>query len=56
MSAETQPNPAPPEGDAPEDDFYMENGFVVFTAGYLRRRGYCCENNCRHCPYREPLL
>lgn len=32
-------------------DFYMERGYVVFTASYLRRRGYCCESGCRHCPY-----
>jgi hypothetical protein len=27
---------------------------MVFTAAYLRRRGYCCDNQCRHCPWREP--
>ncbi len=32
-------------------DFYFENGLLVFTAAYLRRRGYCCGSNCRHCPY-----
>lgn len=32
-------------------DFYLENGAVVFTGDYLRRRGYCCGSGCRHCPY-----
>jgi Family of unknown function (DUF5522) len=32
-------------------DYYVEKGFVVFTAHYLRNRGYCCESGCRHCPY-----
>ena len=32
-------------------DYYFEKGFVVFTAHYLRNRGYCCESGCRHCPY-----
>ena len=32
-------------------DYYVENGFVVFTAHYLTNRGYCCESGCRHCPY-----
>jgi len=32
-------------------DYYLENGFVVFTAHYLSNRGYCCESGCRHCPY-----
>ncbi len=34
-----------------EEDYYYENGFVVFTEQYLLKRGYCCENGCRHCPY-----
>ena len=32
-------------------DYYLENGVMVFTASYLERRGYCCGNGCRHCPY-----
>ena len=32
-------------------DFYIENGFYVFTAHYLRMRGFCCRSGCRHCPY-----
>jgi hypothetical protein len=34
-------------------DYYMENGFMVFTAAYLLKRGYCCHHGCRHCPYGE---
>ena len=33
------------------DDFYIENGLMVFTAAFLKNRGYCCESGCRHCPY-----
>jgi len=40
--------PAPVEGE----DFYREGAYVVFTARYHLRRGYCCESRCRHCPYR----
>jgi iron complex transport system substrate-binding protein len=32
-------------------DYYVENGAMVFTDSYLFRRGYCCDNGCRHCPY-----
>lgn len=32
-------------------DFYVEDGSYVFTAQYLLRRGFCCGNGCRHCPY-----
>jgi hypothetical protein len=34
-------------------DFYFENGLMVLTAHYLRKRGYCCGNGCRHCPYEK---
>ena len=35
------------------DEFYYENGFMVLTEKFLRERGYCCDNSCRHCPYGE---
>ena len=34
-------------------DYYFENGLMVLTAHFLKKRGYCCENSCRHCPYKE---
>ena len=33
------------------EDFYIENGYYVFTEVFLLKRGYCCKNGCRHCPY-----
>jgi len=40
------------KGSLEEDkDYYVERGAMVFTASYLKRRGYCCGNGCRHCPY-----
>lgn len=27
------------------------SGLFVMTADYLRGRGWCCGNGCRHCPY-----
>ena len=32
-------------------DYYIENGLIVFSEWYLIKRGYCCDNDCRHCPY-----
>jgi hypothetical protein len=34
-------------------DTYVDprSGSTVLTAGYLARRGHCCESGCRHCPY-----
>jgi hypothetical protein len=40
----------------PDGDSYIDpvTGFMVFTARYLARRGFCCGNGCRHCPYDPP--
>lgn len=32
-------------------DFYMENGLMVLTSWFHLKRGECCGNACRHCPY-----
>ena len=32
-------------------DFYVENGLYIFTTWHHLKRGYCCSNDCRHCPY-----
>jgi len=33
-------------------DFYLnEQGYRVFTDTYLLKRGFCCKNGCKHCPY-----
>lgn len=33
------------------ENYYMENGYRVLTEKFLVNRGWCCSNNCRHCPY-----
>ena len=33
------------------EDFYWDGPYLVFTAAYHLRRGYCCNSGCRHCPY-----
>ena len=59
LVAESEPNSGTPqtkpasEALAPEH-FYMEGPYLVFTAAYHIARGYCCNSDCRHCPYREP--
>jgi len=33
-------------------DFYWDkSGLMILTKDYLLKRGSCCENGCRHCPY-----
>lgn len=28
-----------------------EDGNLVFTAHYLKKRGHCCQSGCKNCPY-----
>jgi hypothetical protein len=32
-------------------DFYFEDGKVVMTESYHIKRGSCCGNGCKNCPY-----
>ncbi len=32
-------------------DYYIENGFWVFSEWSHLKRGTCCGSACRHCPY-----
>lgn len=33
-------------------DYYLnEAGLMVFTEWFHLRKGYCCRNDCLHCPY-----
>ncbi|MEM8894962.1 MAG: DUF5522 domain-containing protein [Bacteroidota bacterium] len=38
-------------GLAEDEYYYNEEGFLVFTAKYHLKRGYCCKSGCKHCPY-----
>ena len=38
----------------PLEDFYWENGNMVMTEEYHKKRGSCCGGGCRHCPF-SPL-
>jgi hypothetical protein len=56
---EESPRPTPKPGEAPfadqplePGDYYMEGPYMVFTTAYHLRRGYCCNSDCRHCPYK----
>jgi hypothetical protein len=35
-----------------EDFYFNEQGLMVFTESYHLKRGYCCKNKCRHCPWK----
>jgi hypothetical protein len=33
------------------DFYYNERGLMVFTESYHLKKGICCGNGCKHCPY-----
>lgn len=49
MSKRPTVSPLPPP--LKDGDFYLENGFMVFTKEYHLKRGFCCKSGCRHCPW-----
>jgi hypothetical protein len=44
--------PPQPAAELAPEDFYFDGPYLVFTEIYHRKRGYCCNSDCRHCPYR----
>lgn len=51
MADENKSGSSTPPPLKENEDFYWENGFMVFTEAYHKKRGYCCQSGCRHCPY-----
>jgi hypothetical protein len=43
---------AEPAAALDPEDFYYEGPYMVFTAAYHLKRGFCCNSDCRHCPYK----
>lgn len=40
------------ENKTDNNDYYFnEEGLLVMTEAYHIKRGYCCGNACKHCPY-----
>jgi len=38
--------------DMESSDYYLsDDGYIVFTEKHHLKRGYCCKNSCKHCPY-----
>ena len=37
-----------------KDEYYHSSeGYVIFTEKYHLKKGYCFNNNCKHCPYKK---
>jgi hypothetical protein len=50
--SQTSKNADPDTAELSSEDFYFEGAYMVFTAAYHLKRGYCCNSDCRHCPYK----
>jgi len=39
-------------------DYYIDekSGLMVLTSLFLQKRGYCCKNFCKNCPYDPPHI
>lgn len=33
------------------DTYSLADGRIVFTEAFHLKRGFCCGNGCRHCPF-----
>jgi hypothetical protein len=53
MKSEMKPEKnTKPEKFVEGKDYVFENGLMILTAHFLLKRGYCCNNGCRNCPYK----
>lgn len=34
-----------------EDYYFNDEGLMVMTEAYLKKKGHCCQSGCMHCPY-----
>lgn len=34
-----------------EDFYYNDEGYIVLTEKFHLKKGFCCGNGCKHCPY-----
>ncbi len=37
-------------------DYTMQNNYMVFSRWFFLKRGTCCKNNCKNCPFKNTKL
>lgn len=37
------------------EHYTNENGYIVLTEKFHLKRGRCCGNICKHCPYKKQI-
>ena len=48
-----QSTDAQTSGELAPEDFYFDGPYLVFTSAYHLKRGFCCNSDCRHCPFKD---
>jgi hypothetical protein len=48
---ENNPGAKQPLPELGPEDCYLDGPYLVFTAAFHLKRGFCCGSGCRHCPY-----
>ncbi|MDQ2833854.1 MAG: DUF5522 domain-containing protein [Acidobacteriota bacterium] len=59
MADENHSDPIRPTNELEEllpEDFYYDGPYLVFTAAFHLKRGFCCNSGCRHCPYSDSSI
>jgi hypothetical protein len=46
-----EPGATQPLPELEAEDCYLDGPYLVFTAAFHLKRGFCCGSGCRHCPY-----
>src|SRR6218665_1910286 len=46
-----KPKPAMNRLKEGEDYYFNEEGLMVLTEKFHLKKGFCCGNGCKHCPY-----
>lgn len=49
--SDSSADPTPDQSFIEGEDYYLDEGLLVFTAAFLLKQGVCCNSGCRHCPY-----
>lgn len=40
-----------------KEDYYLdERGRYVFTEKFHLKRGFCCNQKCKHCPWKKSIV
>jgi len=36
-----------------DEYYYSTEGYIIYTEKFHLKRGFCCNSNCKHCPFKK---